>query len=134
MKFKPPTIEEVRTYIKEKGYHTVDAEFFMEFYESADWHDSKGKKVKSWKQKLVTWNRCNIELGRPARLCRVCKKYGEYTGKDDTGQVYWLCADHKPKRKNVLPKELTENIGKIEHKVVNINNERNRQKDKLGIR
>lgn len=36
--------------------------------------------------------------------------------------------------KPILPKELTENIGKIEHKVVDINDERNKQKDNLGVR
>ena len=54
--FTPPTLEEVNEYIQEKGY-SVDAKYFMDYYESAKWHDSKGKPVKNWKQRIVTWNR-----------------------------------------------------------------------------
>jgi hypothetical protein len=133
-KFKPPTIEEVRAYIKEKGYYTVDAEFFMEFFEAGDWHDSNDKPVKRWKQKVVTWHRKNLEHGKPSRLC-YCGQYGVYTAKDDTGQLYWRCEDHKPKRGNCLPKELTDQALKdAKPHIINVNNERNRQKDKLGIK
>lgn len=54
--FTPPTIEEVREYIREKGY-SVDAQHFMDYYEAADWHFANGKPVKNWKQCLVTWSR-----------------------------------------------------------------------------
>ena len=53
--FKKPTLSEVREYIKEKHY-SVDAVKFYEYYEAGDWHDAKGKPVKNWKQRLVTWN------------------------------------------------------------------------------
>ena len=55
-RFKPPTLEEVREYAKEKG--RVDlAEKFYNFY-TADENNlwcSNGKKIKSWKQKFMTW-------------------------------------------------------------------------------
>lgn len=49
-----PTLDEVRTYVKEKGYH-FDAEEFYHYYQSSDWHMSSGKPVKNWKQCCVTW-------------------------------------------------------------------------------
>lgn len=52
--FSPPTLNEVKAYIQEKGYHT-DPVYFYEFFSANDWKDSRGNKVKSWKQKLVTW-------------------------------------------------------------------------------
>ena len=55
--FKPPTLAEVNDYIMEKGIHNVSAKDFVDYYEAGDWHDAKGNKVKSWKQKLLTWAR-----------------------------------------------------------------------------
>jgi len=53
--FTPPSLEEVSQYINEKGY-SIDANKFYEFFNEAGWIDSKGNKVKSWKQKIITWN------------------------------------------------------------------------------
>ena len=55
--FKPPTLAEVNDYILEKGIHNVSAKDFVDYYEAGNWHDAKGNKVKSWKQKLLTWAR-----------------------------------------------------------------------------
>ena len=46
----PPTLSEVQEYFKEKGYGNAQKAF--DYYESADWHDANGKKVKNWKQKM----------------------------------------------------------------------------------
>ena len=54
-KVTPPTLEEIQEYIAEKNYE-VDAQTFFDYYDSADWHDAKGNPVKSWKQRLATWN------------------------------------------------------------------------------
>ncbi len=53
--FKPPTLQTIKDYIKEKKY-AVDANTFYDYFKESDWIDSKGNKVKSWKQKLITWN------------------------------------------------------------------------------
>lgn len=53
--FTPPTLEEVKQYIQEKDL-AVDAEYFYNYFEAGAWTDSRGKDVKSWKQKLQTWN------------------------------------------------------------------------------
>lgn len=52
--FVPPTLEEVQAYCKER-HNNVDAKKFFDYYSSADWYDAKGDKVKSWKQKVITW-------------------------------------------------------------------------------
>jgi hypothetical protein len=53
--FAPPTLEEIQKYITEKGLH-VDAKQFYDYFEAGNWVDSKGNRVKSWKQKLLTWD------------------------------------------------------------------------------
>jgi hypothetical protein len=51
-KFVPPTIAEVVAYFKEKGYKEETARKAFEYYDVADWTDSKGDKVRNWKQKM----------------------------------------------------------------------------------
>ena len=53
-KFKKPTLEEVQEYCKQRG-NSVDPKKFIDFYEVNNWTDSKGNKVKNWKQKVITW-------------------------------------------------------------------------------
>ena len=57
-KFIPPTLEEIKNYISEKGLK-VDAKQFYDYFEEGKWIDSKGNKVRNWKQKLLTWNKFN---------------------------------------------------------------------------
>ena len=53
--FSPPSIEEVDSYIREKGY-TVDAERFVNFYESKGWYVGKNK-MKNWRAAVATWQK-----------------------------------------------------------------------------
>lgn len=53
--FTPPTLEEIEKYITEKKLQ-VNAKKFYDYFTAGNWIDSKGNKVKSWKQKLLTWN------------------------------------------------------------------------------
>ena len=62
-RFIPPAREEVRAYVAEKNYR-VDPDFFFDHFEAGDWHDAAGKPVKSWKQKLVTWNKREESNGK----------------------------------------------------------------------
>jgi len=55
-RFKKPSFEEVDSFIKEKKLN-VDAKKFFDYFEAGNWIDSKGNKVKSWKQKLLTWDK-----------------------------------------------------------------------------
>lgn len=52
-KFIPPTLDEVKVYFKEKGYSEVSAEKAFNYYDVAEWKDSKGNQVKNWKQKMM---------------------------------------------------------------------------------
>ena len=53
-RFVPPTLEEVKAYAVERGSN-VDPQKFFEYFETGNWTDSKGNKVKNWKQKFITW-------------------------------------------------------------------------------
>jgi len=54
VKFTPPTLEEVKEYAKSKQRLDI-AERFYDFFTEGNWSDSKGNKVKNWKQKFLTW-------------------------------------------------------------------------------
>lgn len=49
-----PTLLEVQNYFNEKGYKELVANKAFEYYESANWIDSRGNKVKNWKQKMIS--------------------------------------------------------------------------------
>lgn len=53
--FTPPTLQEIKNYVKEKNLK-VEAEQFYNYFTEGNWIDSKGNHVKSWKQKILTWN------------------------------------------------------------------------------
>lgn len=52
--FKKPLLEEIQEYCQSRN-NEVDAEKFYDYYEANDWIDNNGKKVKNWKQKVITW-------------------------------------------------------------------------------
>lgn len=54
-KFIPPTLEEVREYVELKGLK-INPKNFIDFFTESNWIDTKGKKVTSWKLKILTWN------------------------------------------------------------------------------
>lgn len=54
-RFAPPSVEEVREYIAEKGYR-FDAESFVAFYESKGWKVGR-EPMKSWKAACTTWEK-----------------------------------------------------------------------------
>lgn len=53
-RFVPPTIDEVKAYCAERK-NNVNPQKFYDYFTASDWYDSKGKKVVSWKQKIITW-------------------------------------------------------------------------------
>lgn len=53
--FTPPSLKEIEEYIIEKQLK-VNAKDFFDFFTEGKWVDSNGKRVLSWKQKLLTWN------------------------------------------------------------------------------
>ena len=52
--FIPPTLDEVRAYCLKRG-NSVDPKRFFDFFDVSGWIDSNGNPVKSWKQKVITW-------------------------------------------------------------------------------
>ena len=54
-RFAPPTREEVAAYCAEKGYK-VDADRFVDFYESKGWYVGKNK-MKNWQAAVRNWAR-----------------------------------------------------------------------------
>ena len=59
-KFIPPTLEEIQEYIQEKKLK-VDAKQFYDYFTEGKWIDSNGNTVKSWKQKILTWNNYSVK-------------------------------------------------------------------------
>jgi hypothetical protein len=51
-KFQPPTKDQVISYFLENEYDGNKGAEAFEFYACADWVDSRGNKVKNWKQKM----------------------------------------------------------------------------------
>ena len=59
--FTPPTLEEVKKYVWEHSLK-VDPNHFYEYFTTPNdkgetWVDSKGNKVRNWKQKMLTWDK-----------------------------------------------------------------------------
>jgi hypothetical protein len=53
IEFIPPSLDEVVAFFQEKGYRVDVAHKAFEYYNAADWKDSKGSQVKNWKQKMI---------------------------------------------------------------------------------
>jgi hypothetical protein len=55
-RFVPPTLEEVEEYVRSRN-SPVDPRKFWDYFDAGHWRDSNGKPVKSWKQKVLTWEK-----------------------------------------------------------------------------
>lgn len=55
-RFVAPSVDEVQAYCDER-HNGVNAQKFVEYYQAGGWKDAKGKPVKNWKQKVITWER-----------------------------------------------------------------------------
>lgn len=71
--FVPPTVDEVRAYVDEKGYK-VDPESFVAFYTAKGWMIGKNK-MKDWKAATRTWVR--QDKGRADQSAPNESKYGD---------------------------------------------------------
>ena len=58
-KNEKPTLDEINAYIHEKGLK-VDGKQFFDYFTEGNWIDSKGNKVKNWKQKLLAWEKFGV--------------------------------------------------------------------------
>lgn len=55
-RFTPPSIADIQGYCIEKGYNSVDAEYFWNYYENLDWK-IKGQKMKNWRLAVSNWDK-----------------------------------------------------------------------------
>jgi hypothetical protein len=55
--FTPPTLGDVAAYAKERN-SAVDPKVFWDYFQNGNppWTDMKGRAVRSWKQKFITWD------------------------------------------------------------------------------
>ncbi len=65
-RFTKPTVQEVADYCKERK-NTIDAESFVDYFESSGWIKANGQKVKDWKATIRTWekNRNDTKTDKP---------------------------------------------------------------------
>lgn len=72
-KFKKPTLDEVQEYCRERN-NTVDAEYFIDYYESKGWLVGKTK-MKDWKAAIRLWERKNNKkVDRQKEIDEMCKR------------------------------------------------------------
>lgn len=64
-RFCPPTLEEVQSYVLEKGIE-IDAERFVAYYDSNGWMVGRNK-MKSWKSAIITWKKNEEKYDQPQR-------------------------------------------------------------------
>ena len=55
-RFSPPSLADIEAYCLERNSN-VDAKAFYDYFSAGGWIDAKGQPVKSWKQKLITWEK-----------------------------------------------------------------------------
>ena len=65
-RFKKPSVIDIIDYCKERN-NNIDAEAFIDFYESKDWKIGKNK-MKDWKAAVRTWERREIKKQTMSKL------------------------------------------------------------------
>lgn len=99
IQFEPPLLEEVEDFIKKEGLN-VDAETFVDFYDSHGWKVGQTA-IKNWKATAKLWHRRADK--NPAQLAKKEQKNSVRGGKDDD-EAYWheLLVRAKPQSENTL--------------------------------
>ena len=72
-KFTKPSLEELTTYIKEKNLN-VDAEAFIDYYDSNGWKVGGKAPMKDWKATCRRWSRTNPKQEKPTWLDQKIEK------------------------------------------------------------
>lgn len=65
--FVPPTFEQILEYAKSRGREDI-AKKFYDYFSAGEWVDSKGQKVRNWKQKFITWEGHNAKSQTPTEV------------------------------------------------------------------
>lgn len=90
-RFAPPTLEEVKAYCKERG-NKVDAERFIDFYESKGWMVGKNK-MKNWQAAVRTWERDASPTSQRSRNRNTLLNYNEHDDSRTSVQAIELDPD-----------------------------------------
>jgi hypothetical protein len=112
--------KKVEEYCKEKNY-TIDVDYFVDYYETTNWHQRNGKKVVNWKLAVCSWanksynkNQKN-DSSSPSRLAKPQDDYVHYEQVSDYDYV-----DNIFKEKGITEKEFYD---KIEQWKISVYNE-----------
>lgn len=85
-KTTPPSLQQVKDYFKERGYTESSALRAFDYYQANDWHDQEGKKVRSWKQKMIAvWMKDENKI-KEKRAGPIDYKNADVIGNDERGQ------------------------------------------------
>jgi len=79
--FIPPTQEQIEVYVLEKQLVITPQDFFT-YYSLRDWHDSTGKKVGNWKNRVLDWHAREIKKNPAAVPYSKPKPREEYRPKN----------------------------------------------------
>ena len=76
-----PTLTEIQNYISEKNLN-VDAKQFYDYFEAGNWIDSKGNKVRNWRQKILTWSKYSMPIKQEKKVDKSFsqRNYGDING------------------------------------------------------
>lgn len=87
-RFTPPTLDELKDYVWEKGYH-FDPEAFMAYYESNGWKVGRNS-MKNWKSACKTWEARQKEDKRNAndKHDDMLKNWAERGSSNDTAGFF----------------------------------------------
>jgi len=117
----PPTLENVIEYFKENGYSEQVAKKAFKYYDSGNWTDSKGNKVKNWKQKMIAvWFKDENKInGLPVQRKEEIPSYKMFTYEqmlqklDKSGGNMSFWKDYKKVKIKNLPSEVWVHINDI---------------------
>lgn len=62
-RFTPPTKEEITEYARTRNRVDLVDQFY-DYFTTGNWVDSKGNKVRNWKQKFITWEKYQVSANR----------------------------------------------------------------------
>ena len=82
-RFVKPTIEEVNAYCRERN-NTIDAESFLNFYESKGWMVGKSP-MKDWKAAVRTWEKNRQQTSQPSTALK-----SPHEKMDEMGNRYYI--------------------------------------------
>ena len=101
--FKPPTVEEVAAYCKERN-NSIDAQSFVDFYQAREWRYSGNIKMKDWRAAVRNWeNRRKHEQSKIGRGYGIpAKGYSGSTRTPTAGNFRGGTAEQRAEAETVL--------------------------------